>query len=308
MLIRPETPHDYAAIADLHARAFENRSDEAVIVALLRSRRGYDPELALVAEVDGKVVAHALFSPVSVYLMGQPVKAVVLAPIAVSPSHQRRKIGADLIHEGHKTARDKGFALSMLLGHVGYYPRFGYQTGAFGSSAITIPALRLPSGEVESRPPTDTDANALRALWLQQETTVDFALDPGADLLEWLSPNPAIQPLVYVRGKQIIGYARIHKDEPHKPRMLLAVDAPSARTIAGAIARRPGSSTRHDVVLPLHPGSKIAAAFGVPYAEAWEAAMARSLVENPFDEYYSLLKNSKRPPGRPIWPAAFDLA
>src|SRR5436305_1608071 len=62
VLIRPETSADYADIAATTARAFEHRSAEAVIVALLRQRRAYDPELALVAVLDGRVVGHVMFS------------------------------------------------------------------------------------------------------------------------------------------------------------------------------------------------------------------------------------------------------
>src|SRR5581483_12018975 len=50
LLIRAETVADYAALGDLHARAFGNRAGEPLIVALLRQRRGFDPELSLIAE------------------------------------------------------------------------------------------------------------------------------------------------------------------------------------------------------------------------------------------------------------------
>ncbi|HEY8285015.1 MAG TPA: hypothetical protein VIJ28_11575 [Chloroflexota bacterium] len=63
MTIRPEAAADYAAIADLHARAFGHRTGEALVVALLRHRGSFDPELSLVAEMDGRVVGHVLFSP-----------------------------------------------------------------------------------------------------------------------------------------------------------------------------------------------------------------------------------------------------
>ena len=63
IVIRPEQPTDYAAIAAVHVRAFENRASEALIVALHRHRAAFDPDLSLVAEEDGQVVGHVLFSP-----------------------------------------------------------------------------------------------------------------------------------------------------------------------------------------------------------------------------------------------------
>ena len=56
--IRQERVTDYATIGELHAQAFGNRAVEATIVALLRQRRAFDPELSLVTEIDGKVIGH----------------------------------------------------------------------------------------------------------------------------------------------------------------------------------------------------------------------------------------------------------
>src|SRR5688500_16279882 len=121
MLIRAETPRDYATIADIHVKAFDNRAAEAVIVGLHRHRSRFDPELSLVAEIDGQVVGHVLFSPQTIRLLGQNLEVVNLAPIAVHPTHQGKGIGAALIEEGHSIARSKGYPFSFLLGHPEYY-------------------------------------------------------------------------------------------------------------------------------------------------------------------------------------------
>jgi len=85
MIIRPETVADYAGIADVQVRAFGHRPGEALIVALHRQRGAFDPELSLVAEVDGRVVGHVLFSPHQMRLLGQTIPVVNLAPIAIDP-------------------------------------------------------------------------------------------------------------------------------------------------------------------------------------------------------------------------------
>jgi predicted N-acetyltransferase YhbS len=90
MNVRPQTPRDYAAIATLHARAFGERAAEALIVALLRHRAAFDPELSLIADEGGRVVGHALFSPQAIRLLGETVAVVNLAPIAVDPAYQGR--------------------------------------------------------------------------------------------------------------------------------------------------------------------------------------------------------------------------
>src|SRR5690349_2467555 len=122
MIIRPETPADYADIAGINARAFGHGTEPA-LVSLLRHRRDYDPELALVAEIDGRRVGYAMFVPYRVRLLGETVPVVNLAPLAVDVMYQRTGIGGALIAEGHRIAQQKGYALSMLLGHSDYYPR-----------------------------------------------------------------------------------------------------------------------------------------------------------------------------------------
>lgn len=97
IVIRPEQPTDYAAIAAVHVRAFENRASEALIVPLHRHRRAFDPDLSLVAEADGRIVGHALFSPQTIRLLGADVPAVNLAPIAVDGAWQRAGVGGRLI-------------------------------------------------------------------------------------------------------------------------------------------------------------------------------------------------------------------
>jgi predicted N-acetyltransferase YhbS len=177
MIIRPETVADYAAIAALNLRAFDNRMGEPTIVALSRQRLSFDPELSLVAEIDGRIVGHVLFMPHTVRLMDSDIRAVNLAPIAVDPTIQRQGIGGTLIEEGHRIAREKGYAFSFLLGHTSYYPRFGYRTHAYGASSVEV-QIATTDAPLQSRPPLEEDIPALTALWRHEENGVDFALLP----------------------------------------------------------------------------------------------------------------------------------
>ncbi len=305
MRIRPETPADYAAIAGVHVRAFGQRAGEALIVALHRQRAAFDPALSLVAEAGGRVVGHALFSPRTIRLLGASVRAVNLAPLAVDPAHQGRGIGGRLIEEGHAVARAMGYALCFLLGHATYYPRFGYRTRAYGVSSLMVPAQEPAPGELAARGPTEADLDALRALWLHEEGAIDLAIEPEDELLEWLSPNPAISAEVWTREGAMVGYTRLHTGEATRPHVFLAQDHATARAMVAAIARRAGAAPQ--LMLPLHPASASAAAFGVPAATAWNAAMVCPLGPSPFDAYYTQVQAEERPPGRPIWPVAFDL-
>lgn len=302
MQIRPETPHDYAQITDIHIRAFEQRLDEALITALQRQRPGYDPELSLVAEVDGKVVGHAIFITQQMRLLGEDVRVMNLAPIAIDPNYQKQGIGGVLIEEAHRVARTKGIALSILLGHSSYYPRFGYITRVFGSCYLEM-SVDAPGDveSLESRKPLHTDLDALHALWMHEEGAVDFALHPDHTLMGWLSPNPLIESRVYLRGGQVVAYTRTHTAEPHAPRVFLAVDADAARSAVKALHSAIG-----EVKLPLHPYSASTAHLGQSACHAWEAAMAAPLVSGVLDDYLAQVSRGKRAVGRVVWAPIFD--
>lgn len=306
--IRPETVADYAAIARVHARAFVDDPLVALIVSYHRHRAAFDPELSLVAEVGGQVVGHVLFSPRTFRLLGEDILGLNLSPVGIDPQFQNQGIGGQLIRAGHDMARSKGYTLSVVLGHPTYYPRFGYTTRVYGSASLTISGSALPTPEnsqppLETRKVTEADISALQALWRREEGDVDFAIQPGEALLDWLSPNPSVAATVYLRDGVIVGYTRIHKMQPLKPRYFLAADDGAARMMVSQLLN--GAAA---IELPLHPYSASSRAFtGVVKCEAWDAGMACSLLPNPFDEFHLRLHNSERQPGRPIWPVEFDL-
>lgn len=302
LIIRPETPADYAAVGLINVRAFGERLDESLLVACLRQRPGFDPDLSLVAERDGQVLGHILFTPLTLRLLGADVQAVLLAPVAVDPAAQGQGLGAALVAEGHAVARRKGYTFSFLVGHPTYYPRLGYVQHVYGPPVITVPAEGLPGPNgLTSRPPREADLPALMALWEHEESAVDFAIRPGAFLLDWLSINTTVEARVHLLENEVIGYTRTGIREPAKPRQFLARDAAAARLIAGSLAV--GGRTLH---LPLHARSASASVFGEPVQQTWDAAMACPLAPGPFDEYYAQLQAGKRLPGRVIWPTVFE--
>jgi putative acetyltransferase len=122
--IREERPEDARAVAEVNERAF-GQPEEARLVAELR-RRGAS-EVSLVAEREGKVVGHILFTRVT---LGDPRfagAAAGLAPMAVLPEEQRAGIGSALVRTGLARCAERGFAAVVVLGHPEYYPRFGFR-------------------------------------------------------------------------------------------------------------------------------------------------------------------------------------
>lgn len=123
MTIRKELPADIDAIHRLNQAAFGQNS-EADLVDRLRARGKVT--LSLVAEKDGRVVGHILFSPVTIERKGGIITIQGLAPMAVLPQCQKCGIGSRLVEQGLALLKETGQRAVVVLGHLGYYPRFGF--------------------------------------------------------------------------------------------------------------------------------------------------------------------------------------
>ncbi len=123
MNLRPERVADFAAIRATLVAAFPTDAEARVVDRL---RASGNATLGLVAEAEGAVVGHVLFSPVIVD--GAPRRhGLGLAPLAVSPRQQKRGIGSLLIAAGIDACRGKT-PFVVVLGEPGYYGRFGFTT------------------------------------------------------------------------------------------------------------------------------------------------------------------------------------
>lgn len=141
--IRLEVPKDYRAVEELTRAAFNNpdRIDRSKIdcpiehymVHQLRKKDGI-MKLDFVAELDGKIVGHIIYSNAHI-LQPDGVKVDVLnfGPISVLPELQRRGIGSALMLHSIEQAKAQGYGAILFFGHAEYYPRFGFvQAKEFG--------------------------------------------------------------------------------------------------------------------------------------------------------------------------------
>ena len=122
MSIRTATARDREAIRLVEEHAFGQKMEAGLVDALVDSG---DTVLELVAEEEGQVVGHILFSRLYVEHGGK-FAAVALAPLAVEPSFHGAGIGGALIREAHVRLKQAGEKLSIVLGEPAYYGRFGY--------------------------------------------------------------------------------------------------------------------------------------------------------------------------------------
>jgi len=102
VVIRPETEADLDAITRVNDLAFE-QPNEGGLVVKLRMRNDFVPGLSLVAVADGAVVGHILFTPVPI-------------------------------------ASETGYRSVVVLGHVWYYPKFGFVPASRWGIRMRFPA------------------------------------------------------------------------------------------------------------------------------------------------------------------------
>lgn len=123
--IRREEASDRDAVYEVNLQAFGQETEPRLVEAV-RESPSFIPELSLVALEDGEVVGHILFSAMNIQTAQGDVPALALAPLAVLPAYQNRGIGSRLVEEGLAECRSLGHGIVVVVGHPGYYPRFGF--------------------------------------------------------------------------------------------------------------------------------------------------------------------------------------
>jgi putative acetyltransferase len=127
MNIRHETNSDIEAISKVTITAFQNLAisnhTEQFIINALRDANALT--LSLVAEVDGKVVGHIAFSPITI--SDGSLNWYGLGPISVLPKYQKQGIGKSLILKGLSLLKGMGGQGCALVGDPNYYKRLGFK-------------------------------------------------------------------------------------------------------------------------------------------------------------------------------------
>lgn len=161
--VRPEIPGDIADVRRILREAFGQPQEAAVVDAL---READAITVGLVAEIEGRIVGHIVFTPMSPETAQSAADILSLAPVAVDPDSQRCGVGQALVRRGLDACRDSGATAVIVLGHSEYYPRFGFSRAsgfgvrcewdvpdeAFMAMELTPGALDDITGVVRFRP------------------------------------------------------------------------------------------------------------------------------------------------------------
>ncbi|MFD7155701.1 GNAT family N-acetyltransferase [Kribbella sp. NPDC059898] len=145
MELREERVGDRQAVRDVQLRAFGDHGD--VVAELVDSLRDV-VGLSLVAEQEGQVVGHVMFTRSLLDAPRRLVDVLVLSPLGVLPDFHRRGVGSALVRRGLETLAERSVPLVFLEGDPGYYSRFGFAPGA--ELGFRKPSLRIPDGAFQA--------------------------------------------------------------------------------------------------------------------------------------------------------------
>ena len=132
--IRSEALADYNTISFLTYEAFmtldyegRQRMDEHFLVHLLRNSKSVISELSFVAEVDGKIVGHILYTKSKVVCEdGTEKDTITFGPLSVDPKFHKQGVGAALVAHSMHEAKSLGYKAVLIEGVPAYYPKIGF--------------------------------------------------------------------------------------------------------------------------------------------------------------------------------------
>jgi putative acetyltransferase len=132
LVVRRELPADHERVAALHTEVFaapdeDGPPGEVGLVEAVRSSNAYVFGLSLVAEVGDELVGHVLLSRATI---DDRHPALALAPLGVRASHRGRGVGTALVNGALGAADALGHTMVGVLGHPGFYGRFGFTPSA----------------------------------------------------------------------------------------------------------------------------------------------------------------------------------
>jgi putative acetyltransferase len=127
MIIRNETASDFDAITEITIAAFRtlaiSNHTEQFIISSLRAADALT--ISLVAEIDGRVVGHIAFSPVTI--SDGSIGWYGLGPVSVLPEYQKQGIGKSLVNKGLSMLKELDGRGCAVVGDPNYYERFGFR-------------------------------------------------------------------------------------------------------------------------------------------------------------------------------------
>lgn len=139
--VRKALASDGTAISEVVIAAFGGNQgcEISELVSALLADETARPVTSLVAEADGRLVGHILFTRVRIEGAPERTLASILAPLSIHPEYQRRGLGGRLIRAGLEELSAAGCDLAFVLGHPAYYPKHGFTVAGISGFEAPYP-------------------------------------------------------------------------------------------------------------------------------------------------------------------------
>jgi len=146
MNIRLAQETDLVSILKVVETAFSDEENKVIrnLVQELHQETTSPSIKSLVAELDNQVIGYVSYSPI--FLKSESsISGYILAPLAVSPEHQKQGVGSNLINAGIEMLTKDGAGVLLVYGDPAYYGRFGFNE-EIGHSFLPPYTLQYPFG------------------------------------------------------------------------------------------------------------------------------------------------------------------
>jgi len=136
---------EFGAMRELSIAAFGagHAPDIGQLLDALHTSWAWDDELCFVAEDDGELIGHVLYTHAILDAPRRLQDVLLLSPVGVRPDRQQQGVGSELINTSLAVLRQRREPLVFLEGNPDYYRRFGFvQANDLG---FTAPSVRIPA-------------------------------------------------------------------------------------------------------------------------------------------------------------------
>lgn len=139
--------------------------DEHYLIHLLKASSSVIRELCFVAELDGEIAGHILYTKSKFRRPdNSEAETITFGPLSVLPKYHRQGIGKALVTHSMEKAREMGFKAVLIVGVPEYYPKLGFKRASeYGL---------FPAGDY-------TELHAVETQSLMNDAFMVYELKPG---------------------------------------------------------------------------------------------------------------------------------
>jgi len=126
MLIRKELPEDIFLVDELY-KTNPLKQEKGDLLKKLRKSVKYDADLSFVAELDGEVIAHILYFPISVSHNRCRNWTLTIGASVIRKDLKQKGYFTELLKSTLELLKTREFKSVLVHGHPLFYHRFGFE-------------------------------------------------------------------------------------------------------------------------------------------------------------------------------------